>query len=479
MTKLSPQPITQMIIPYNGVVNSTKQTSEKNREQLIQKVKLEVTQRLDSSLHTAVQINLQRNQPQQIQRLSDVDVKIGRRSTYRLSPDISITQVFDDTAGRLLILGALGTGKTTTLLELAKNLIIRAENNHQYPLPVLFNLSDWKNDNQAIADWLVNQLHFKYGIKVSIGNQWIEQQQILPLLDGLDELELSQQERCIHAINQLLQRYNPPKYIVVCTRLEAYKNYKTWLRLNGAVYLRPLNELQIQEYLLSSRSRELWENLKTERELLALAKIPVMLCMMTLADEDILMHSWKRLNSRSDRTVYLLNAYIRRMLTKNISSNWYRPGKQPTSEQTRRWLTWLAQKMQQHKKIEFALESMDASWLLTSTQQQIYTLGIRLIFGIIVALISGILAKIVSGWITAIIVGLIAGIIAGFIAVLIPSIPIIENFTLRLIIWWHGYTPWNYIRFLNYASERLLLQKNGTRYRFIHAILQAHFAKTP
>ena len=479
MTKLSPQPLKQMIIPYNGVVNSTKQASDKNREQLIQKVKLEVTQRLDSSLHTAVQINLQRNQPQQLQRLSDVEVKIGRRSTYRLSPQISITQVFDDTAGRLLILGALGAGKTTSLLELAKDLIIRAENNHQYPIPVLFNLLDWKDDYPTIADWLVKQLHLKYGLKVSVGNQWIEQQQILPLLDGLDELELSQQERCIQAINQLLQRYNPPKYIAVCTRLESYKNYQTWLRLNGAIYLRPLNELQIQEYLLSSRSRELWENLKTERDLLVLAKMPVMLSMMTLAYEEILMHSWKRLNSRSDRTVYLLNAYIRRMLTKNISSNWYRPGKHPTSEQTRRWLTWLAQKMQHQNQLEFALESMQASWLLTSTQQQIYILGIRLILGIIVALISGILAKIVSGWITAIIVGLIAGIIAGFIAVLIPSIPIIENFTLRIILWWHGYTPWNYIRFLNYASERLLLQKNGTRYRFIHAILQAHFAKTP
>ncbi|AFZ12118.1 hypothetical protein Cri9333_1217 [Crinalium epipsammum PCC 9333] len=477
MTKISPQPITQMIIPHNGVVSATKQASDKNREQLIQKVKLEVKQRLDGCLHTAIQISLQRNQPQQVQRLSDVDVKIGRRSTYRLSPDISITQVFDDTAGRLLILGALGTGKTTTLLELAKDLIIRAENNHQYPLPVLFNLSDWKDDNQAIADWLVNQLHFKYGIKVLIGNQWIEQQQILPLLDGLDELELSQQERCIHAINQLLQRYNPPKYIVVCTRLEAYKNYKTWLRLNGAVYLRPLNELQIQEYLLSSRSRELWENLKTERELLALAKIPVMLCMMTFAYEDILMHSWKRLNSRSDRTVYLLNAYIRRMLTRNISSSWYRRGKQPSSDQTRRWLTWLAQKMQQQNQIEFAVESMHASWLLTPIQKKKYNLGIRLSFGIIVTLISVLLAKIISGWITAIIIGLIAGIIAGFVAMLIPSIPIIEDFTLRLILLWDGYTPWNYVRFLNYASERLLLQKAGDRYRFIHAILQDHFAK--
>ena len=468
-----------MVIPHNGVVSSTKQASKKNRYQLIHKVKSEVTQRLDSSLHTVVQLNLQRNQPQQVQRLSNMEVKIDRDSAYKLSPDISITQVFDDAAGRLLILGALGTGKTTTLLELAKDLIFRAENNHQYPIPVLFNLSDWKDDNQTIANWLINQLHIKYGINVSIGNQWIELQQILPLLDGLDELQSSRQERCIHAINQLLQRYNSPQHLVVCTSLEAYKNYTTWLRLNGAVYLRSLNESQIQEYLLSYRSRELWENIKTERDLLALAKMPVMLCMMTLAYEDILMHSWKRLNSRSNRSVYLLNAYIRRMLTRNISSSWYRRGKEPSSEQTRHWLTWLAQKMQQQNQIEFSLDSMHASWLLTPIQQQIYTLGIRLIFGIIIALIVGLLVKIISGWLVAIIVGLIAGIIAGFIAMLIPSIPVVEDFTLRLILCWHGYLPWNYVRFLNYASERLLLQKAGKRYRFIHAILQEHFAQIP
>jgi hypothetical protein len=41
----------------------------------------------------------------------------------------------------------------------------------------------------------------------------------------------------------------------------------------------------------------------------------------------------------------------------------------------------------------------------------------------------------------------------------------------------YGYIPWNYQRFLNYASERFLLQKLGDdNYQFIHNLLQEHFA---
>lgn len=53
----------------------------------------------------------------------------------------------------------------------------------------------------------------------------------------------------------------------------------------------------------------------------------------------------------------------------------------------------------------------------------------------------------------------------------------IQHFILRLILWQHGDIPWNYAKFLNYASERLFLQRIGGRYRFIHDLLREHFAK--
>jgi len=60
----------------------------------------------------------------------------------------------------------------------------------------------------------------------------------------------------------------------------------------------------------------------------------------------------------------------------------------------------------------------------------------------------------------------------------LPGISAIESFVLRLVLWSSGYIPWDYQRFLDAAADRRLLQKTGDRrYRFIHNLLQKHFAE--
>jgi hypothetical protein len=53
----------------------------------------------------------------------------------------------------------------------------------------------------------------------------------------------------------------------------------------------------------------------------------------------------------------------------------------------------------------------------------------------------------------------------------------IQHFTLRLILWSNNYIPWNYAHFLDYAAERIFLQKVGGGYIFIHRMLMEHFAQ--
>lgn len=53
----------------------------------------------------------------------------------------------------------------------------------------------------------------------------------------------------------------------------------------------------------------------------------------------------------------------------------------------------------------------------------------------------------------------------------------IQHLALRITLWQSGYINWNYARFLNYCTERLFLQRVGGRYRFIHKLLQDHFAQ--
>jgi hypothetical protein len=60
----------------------------------------------------------------------------------------------------------------------------------------------------------------------------------------------------------------------------------------------------------------------------------------------------------------------------------------------------------------------------------------------------------------------------------LPAIPGIQRFILHLVLWLKGYIPWDYRRFLDAATARLLLQKTGDRrYRFIHDLLQKHFSE--
>ncbi|NJM58801.1 MAG: hypothetical protein HC857_17245 [Synechococcales cyanobacterium RU_4_20] len=55
----------------------------------------------------------------------------------------------------------------------------------------------------------------------------------------------------------------------------------------------------------------------------------------------------------------------------------------------------------------------------------------------------------------------------------------IQHLALRLVLWRTGQIPWNYARFLNHCTDRLLLQRVGGGYRFIHKRLQDHFAELP
>ena len=40
----------------------------------------------------------------------------------------------------------------------------------------------------------------------------------------------------------------------------------------------------------------------------------------------------------------------------------------------------------------------------------------------------------------------------------------------------NGSIPWNYVKFLDYAAERILLRKVGGGYTFIHRMLLEYFA---
>jgi NACHT domain len=89
-------------------------------------------------------------------------------------------------------------------------------------------------------------------------------------------------------------------------------------------------------------------------------------------------------------------------------------------------------------------------------------------------LISGLISRPIFGTSTRLTFGLINGLILGII---FGGNACLQHFVLRLILYYNQYAPWNYAHFLDYATERLFLQKVGGGYIFVHRILLEHFAE--
>ncbi|NEQ21717.1 MAG: signal transduction protein, partial [Microcoleus sp. SIO2G3] len=93
--------------------------------------------------------------------------------------------------------------------------------------------------------------------------------------------------------------------------------------------------------------------------------------------------------------------------------------------------------------------------------------------GLPTALLLGVIISPAFGVANGLMFGLAGGLIGGQGAGIVCT----KHFILRCILWHSGYIPWNYARFLNYASDRIFLQKVGGGYVFIHRLLLEHFAQ--
>ncbi|MEM6717019.1 MAG: NACHT domain-containing protein, partial [Cyanobacteria bacterium P01_C01_bin.147] len=161
-----------------------------------------------------------------LQSLSPVRLfKRPQQQAIELPPSERLMDVFTqgDVAGRLLILGAPGSGKTTTLLELARELVATAEADETAPVPIIFELSNWTNAQQSIDQWLVAQLKAEYNVSPKVGQHWIATHQILPLLDGLDELGGVRLPKCVEKLNAFLPDTEPDRQAVVCCRTKEFR----------------------------------------------------------------------------------------------------------------------------------------------------------------------------------------------------------------------------------------------------------------
>lgn len=339
---------------------------------------------LEQSLHGAALIDLSK-EPQPGALAHPWEMVVQRPDLPPLPANQSILDTFDDAGQALLILGAPGAGKTTTLLELARQLLDRAAADPFLPIPVVFNLSSWSERQPSLDDWLVEELNAKYLIPHKIGRAWIETDQILLLLDGLDEMRQDAQATCGAAVNQF-RRKRGLTPIAVCCRAEEYELLPEPLELNNALLLQPLEDEQVSDYIRAGGTglNAVADLLAEDADLRALMHSPLMLNIAALAYRDATSADLAQLQSSSDRRNHIFAAYVQQMFR--------RRGKRATNEdvppvETTHYLSWLARSMTSHGQAVFLLEQLQIGWLHASSQRWLYAILSRTVLGLVMSMI--------------------------------------------------------------------------------------------
>src|SRR5688572_25430997 len=273
---------------------------------------------LEKSIHNIALIDLgKESQAEAVAHAWEQVLELPDQNRQTLSPDKKISHIFDEMNRALLILGAPGSGKTITLLQLTRDLITQVEQDESFaqPIPVVFNLSTWRK-GQPLIEWLVAELSTKYQIPKRIGRPWLENNRLLPLLDGLDEVQREERAACVEAINHFGEEFGLSG-LVVCSRIEEYTSLPVRLKLNGAIRLQPLTLEQVYDYLESAGSRleALRAALEEDEGLQTLAQTPLTLGIMSLAYQDMPAErlTGEAYNSIEARRTHLFETYLSRM----------------------------------------------------------------------------------------------------------------------------------------------------------------------
>ncbi|GLV59795.1 hypothetical protein KDH_66190 [Dictyobacter sp. S3.2.2.5] len=418
---------------------------KRNRSRMLAKVRAYwITNVLEHSLHGAAMIELGlHEQPDAVAHPWELIVQSSDQPTaHALPPGTRLTHLYDEAGGELLVLGEPGAGKTTLLLELARDLLDRADQDTMHPIPVIFNLTSWSVKRPPLAHWLIEELNSKYQVPRKLAQQWIEADQLLLLLDGLDEVTQVHRATCIEAINTYRHEHGLVP-MVICSRKADYLSQIQRVQLHTAVVIQSLTEDQIETYL--SRAGKPMEAvrmvIRNDPELQEMARSPLMLSILTLAyagksHQEIQVAGVPRTRQQ------VFKAYIKRMLQRRNFGVRY-PQKQAIHR-----LAWLAHQLARHNLTEFYLERMQPDWF--DEHQQIphfYRVVVRTStvgIGLLAGLISGLLMALIA-WLvfrlnphTALINGLVAGPTTGLIVGLTQQIER-EIKPAEVIIWsWHN-----------------------------------------
>jgi hypothetical protein len=382
----------------------------RNRSAMLQKVRaIWVRGLLEHSLADEARIALDlEERPDTVHLPLNAQVQELRRSARMFPSGTPTADVFDALGGELLILGEPGAGKTTMLLELARDLLDRAGQDESHPIPVVFNLSSWAPKRSPLIAWLIDELNTVYDVPRKVGQAWLDGDALLLLLDGLDEVNAEHRAACVQAINSFRREHGSVD-LAVCSRIADYEAINEKLKLQGAVLIQPLTAQQIDAYLEHAgvKLAALRAAFEYDAALQLLAKSPLLLSIMALACHDMPVDAQPTGDSTETNRRYVFAAYVDRMFARRGADMRF------SREQTTQWLAWLARGMQRQGQSVFLIEQLQPDLLPTSAARMQYVLLDRLGWGLVILLFFVMVFGLIGGLIGGLEIGLVFALILG------------------------------------------------------------------
>ena len=311
------------------------------------------------------------------------------RAEPALLPQRPPLDLFAERPWRLLILGEGGHGKTTDLLQLAAGLLALA-NDPEQPVPVVLKLASWGWRSRHLAAWMSGQIatHYK-NLDAAVVRGWIDRDRLLPLLDGLDEVDPGCREACARAIDEFLAGH-PACGLAVTCRTDVNEELEQRLGLRDAYALRPLSSEALDRVLAGG-----WPGVEALRAALAapgwreLASTPLLLVMIervlrrtgAAALGSTLPAEAGAPADAAEARRQVLSLYVREMLERPPQ-----PLRFPLAR-TRRSLAWLAGQMLAHRTAVFQLvDDLQPSWLAGPARVWLYAVVSRALGGALLLL---------------------------------------------------------------------------------------------
>jgi hypothetical protein len=230
-------------------------------------------------------------------------------------------------------------------------------------------------------------LKSKYYVQEEPARESIAENNLLPLLDGLDEVAPSARAACIEAINTYRKEHGPCP-MVVCSRKEEYLALRQRVELNNAVLVLLLTQEQIDAYLRSmgEQMEAVRIALQNDVTLLELTTTPLMLNIVTRAYQDRPVEDLLVEETPEARQRQVFATYVEQMLTRRSVP------KVGTKGQVMKWLTFLATQMVNNNQSVFYLEHLQPGWLADQRAKRWYYRSLGLVVALLVGPLFGGLA---------------------------------------------------------------------------------------